>query len=107
MFILVQSLKTQRRANMRVLCLIEKVEGNQITLYNPETQNNITLSVPDDENFDVIYSSLYEISEVLGLKRSGRTYNQLTNTLRNLRQKEVIIYNEETETANTPFVYIS
>ena len=34
---------------MRVLCLIEKVEGNQITLYNPETQNNITLSVPDDE----------------------------------------------------------
>lgn len=54
---------------------------------------------PDDENFDVIYSSLYEISEVLGLKRSGRTYNQLTNTLRNLRQKEIIIYNEETETA--------
>src|SRR5699024_12601242 len=31
---------------------------------------------PDDENSDVIYSSLYEISEVLGLKRSGRTYNR-------------------------------
>src|SRR5699024_2074654 len=54
---------------------------------------------PDDEEFDVVDSSLYEISKVLGLKRSGRTYNQLTNTLRNLRQKEVIIYNEETETA--------
>src|SRR5699024_11564542 len=50
---------------------------------------------PDDEEFDVVDSSLYEISKVLGLKRSGRTYNQLTNTLRNLRQKEVIIYNEE------------
>lgn len=54
---------------------------------------------PDDEEFDMVYSSLYEISNVLGLKRSGRTYNQLTNTLRNLRQKEVIIYNEKTETA--------
>lgn len=54
---------------------------------------------PDDEEFDVVDSSLYEISKILGLKRSGRTYNQLTNTLRNLRQKEVIIYNEETETA--------
>ena len=54
---------------------------------------------PDDEEFDTVHSSLYEISNVLGLKRSGRTYNQLTNTLRNLRQKEVIIYNEDTETA--------
>ena len=54
---------------------------------------------PDDEEFDMVHSSLYEISNVLGLKRSGRTYNQLTNTLRNLRQKEVIIYNEKTETA--------
>src|SRR5699024_8284870 len=32
---------------------------------------------PDDEEFDVVYSSLYEILKVLGLKRSGRTYNQL------------------------------
>lgn len=54
---------------------------------------------PDDEEFDVVHSSLYEISKVLELKRSGRAYNQLTNTLRNLRQKEVIIYNEEIETA--------
>ena len=34
---------------------------------------------PDDEEFDTVHSSLYEISNVLGLKRSGRTYNQLTN----------------------------
>lgn len=54
---------------------------------------------PDDEEFDTVHSSLYEVANVLGLKRSGRTYNQLTNTLRSLRQKEVIIYNEETETA--------
>lgn len=54
---------------------------------------------PDDEEFHTVHSSLYEIANVLGLKRSGRTYNQLTDTLRNLRQKEVIIYNEETETA--------
>jgi len=58
---LIQSFKTQRRANMRVLCLIEKVEGNQITLYNPETQNNITLSVPDDEIY--IYESALKEAE--------------------------------------------
>ena len=56
-----QSLKKQRRANMRVLCLIEKVEGNQITLYNPETKNNITLSVPDDEIY--IYESALKEAE--------------------------------------------
>ena len=54
---------------------------------------------PDDDEFHTVRSSLYEIANVLGLKRSGRTYNQLTDTLRNLRQKEVVIYNEETETA--------
>src|SRR5699024_174715 len=54
---------------------------------------------PDDEEFKTVNSSLYEISKVLGLKRSGRAYNQLTNTLRNLRQKEVIIYNDKTERA--------
>ncbi|MHA7118630.1 hypothetical protein [Aerococcus viridans] len=47
---------------MRVLCLIEKVEGNQITLYNPETQNNITLSVPDDE-IDIYESALKEAED--------------------------------------------
>ena len=46
---------------MRVLCLIEKVEGNQITLYNPETQNNITLSVLDDEIY--IYESALKEAE--------------------------------------------
>ena len=61
MLMLIRSLKTQRRANMRVLCLIEKVEGNQITLYNPETQNNITLSVPDDEIY--IYESALKEAE--------------------------------------------
>lgn len=54
---------------------------------------------PDDDDFKLVHSSLYELTEVLGLKRSGRTYNQLTQTLRNLRQKEVVIYNDETETA--------
>ncbi|GEQ34347.1 replication initiation protein [Marinilactibacillus psychrotolerans] len=36
---------------------------------------------PDDDEFHTVRSSLYEIANVLGLKRSGRTYNQLTDTL--------------------------
>lgn len=54
---------------------------------------------PDDKDFEIIHSSLYEISGVLGLSRSGRTYNQLTRTLRNLRQKEVIIFNKNNDEA--------
>lgn len=53
---------------------------------------------PDDTNFEIITTSLYEITEMLNLRRSGRTYNQLTRNLRNLRQKEVIIYDIERET---------
>ena len=32
---------------------------------------------PDDEKFNIIDTSMYEISQVLGMKRSGRTYSQL------------------------------
>ncbi|OAU48317.1 replication initiator protein, partial [Lacticaseibacillus rhamnosus] len=32
---------------------------------------------PDDKNFNVIQTSMYELSNVLELKRSGRTYSQL------------------------------
>ena len=50
---------------------------------------------PDDEEFNVIDTSMYEISQVLGMKRSGRTYSQLANNLNDLRKKDVFIYNDE------------
>lgn len=46
---------------------------------------------PEDEKFNIIYTSLYEISQVLNLKRSGQTYNQKAENIRELRRKEVRI----------------
>lgn len=46
---------------------------------------------PEDEKFNIVYTSLYEIAQVLDLKRSGRTYNQIAENIRELRRKEVRI----------------
>lgn len=46
---------------------------------------------PDDEKFNVIHTSLYEVAKVLDLKRSGQTYNQIAENIRELRRKEVKI----------------
>lgn len=46
---------------------------------------------PDDEKFNVIHTSLYEVAQVLDLKRSGQTYNQIAENIRELRRKEVKI----------------
>lgn len=55
----------------------------------------ISMIKPSDTEFHIIDTSLYRITKVLGMKRSGRTYAQVTNNLRDLRRKEVLIYNEE------------
>lgn len=50
---------------------------------------------PDDEHFNVIITSMYELTNVLDLKRNGRTYSQLATNLNNMRKKDVFVYNEE------------
>ena len=52
---------------------------------------------PEDKEFEEIETSMYELTNVLEIKRSGRTYNQIANTLDDLRKKEVTIYNQERE----------
>lgn len=42
---------------------------------------------PDDKQFNVIHTSMYELSNVLDLKRSGRTYSQLAQNLSDMRKK--------------------
>ncbi len=49
---------------------------------------------PTDKDFYEVNTSLYEISKVFGLKRSGKTYNNIANALRSLRAKEVLIYSK-------------
>src|SRR5699024_1420395 len=44
---------------------------------------------PDDEHFNVIQTSMYELSNVLDLKRSGRTYSQLAQNLDDMRAKSI------------------
>jgi len=50
---------------------------------------------PDDEKFNIIDTTMYELSEMLGIKRSGRTYSQLASNLNSLRKKDVFIYNDK------------
>ncbi|MDM7520162.1 replication initiation protein [Lactococcus lactis] len=52
---------------------------------------------PDDKDFEELETSMYELTNVLEIKRSGRTYNQIANTLDDLRKKEVTIYSQERE----------
>lgn len=51
----------------------------------------ISLIKPDDKVFNIVHTSLYEIAKVLDLKRSGQVYNQISENLRELRRKEVLI----------------
>lgn len=48
---------------------------------------------PNDEHFNLIDTSMYELTRVLDLKRSGRTYSQLAQNLEDMRAKSVKIYN--------------
>ena len=50
---------------------------------------------PDDEHFNIIQTSMYELSNVLDLKRSGRTYSQLAQNLDDMRAKSIRIYSEK------------
>lgn len=49
---------------------------------------------PDDEDFNIVHTSMYELTNVLNLKRNGRTYSQLAESLETMRAKSVRVYNE-------------
>ena len=50
---------------------------------------------PDDDHFNLINTSMYELTKVLGLKRSGNAYSQLAGSLNAMRKKDVFIYNKQ------------
>lgn len=50
---------------------------------------------PDFLYFKDVETSMYELCKVLEIKQSGRTYNQLTTTINDLRKKDVVIYNPD------------
>lgn len=50
---------------------------------------------PTDSTFLTVKTSMYELSNILDLKRNGKNYSDLAKNLEKLRQKSVVIYDEE------------
>lgn len=53
---------------------------------------------PDDRNFNVVETSLYEIGQLFGYTRNGKNYSDLANAIGTLRKKEVLILDEHDRT---------
>lgn len=49
---------------------------------------------PTDDNFTTINTSMYKISRILNVKRSGMAYSNIASNLNDMRKKDVFIYNE-------------
>ena len=50
---------------------------------------------PSDTNFTTVNTSMYELTNILDLQRSGRNYSELAKNIGELRKKEVLIYNKD------------
>lgn len=49
---------------------------------------------PEDKEFNVVETSLYELNKILGLTRTGKNYSDMAESIGTLRKKEVLIYDE-------------
>lgn len=50
---------------------------------------------PSATNFTKVTTSMYELTKVLDLQRSGKNYSDLARNIGELRKKEVLIYNKD------------
>lgn len=50
---------------------------------------------PNDTSFITVNTSMYELTNILDLQRSGRNYSELAKNIGELRKKEVLIYNKD------------
>lgn len=53
---------------------------------------------PEDTQFNVIKTSMYELTKVLNIKQNGKNYGDMAKSLGDLRKKEVLIYDDEHKT---------
>ena len=53
---------------------------------------------PDDRNFNIVETSLYEMGQLFGYSRSGKNYSDLAKAIGALRKKEVLILDEQDRT---------
>ena len=50
---------------------------------------------PDDDNFVVVETSLYELCKLFGYTRNGKNYSDMAKSIGTLRKKEVLILDEK------------
>ena len=50
---------------------------------------------PSDNAFTIVHTSMYEITNILGLTRSGKNYSDVINNINEMRKKDVFIYSEK------------
>lgn len=50
---------------------------------------------PEDTKFNVIKTSMYELTKVLNIKQNGKNYGDMAKAIGDLRKKEVLVYDEE------------
>lgn len=50
---------------------------------------------PSDSTFNTVHTSMYEITNILQLTRSGKNYSDIVNNINEMRKKDVFIYNEK------------
>lgn len=50
---------------------------------------------PEDTQFNVIKTSMYELTKVLNIKQNGKNYGDMAKAIGDLRKKEVLVYDEE------------
>ena len=53
---------------------------------------------PEDTRFNVIKTSMYELTKVLNIKQNAKNYGDMAKALGDLRKKEVLIYDDEHKT---------
>jgi plasmid replication initiation protein len=50
---------------------------------------------PTDSKFNIVKTSMYELTNVLNIKRNGKNYADLAKAIGDLRKKEVLVYDKE------------
>lgn len=58
----------------------------------------ISKIMPDDNQFNLIKTSMYELTKVLNIKQNGKNYGDMAKAIGDLRKKEVLIYDEKRRT---------
>lgn len=75
---------------MKILCLLEKLEENQLTMYNTEIKESFTVTIPDNEVG--IYQSLLDETKEQSLEMEEFDEPALAIVFYDTENKNVSVY---------------